>query len=94
MKRSVLAVLVWSLAFLLPGCGRSTDERAADLPFLVNLDLSVALSDIAVPESRVSPDAAPANDDEKMQTLRIIVVPARRHGRGQPLCQTLRGPAV
>lgn len=74
MKRSVLAVLVWSLAFLLPGCGRSTDERAADLPFLVNLDLSVALSDIAVPESRVSPDAAPANDDEKMQTLRIIVV--------------------
>lgn len=74
MRRMIYAFIGVCLAFLSSGCSRSTDVRSDDLPFLVNLDLSVALSDIAVPRSRVSPDAAPANDDEKMQTLRIVVV--------------------
>lgn len=43
-------------------------------PFLVNLDLNVALSDIAIPRSRVSSDAAPANDDEKMRRCASSIV--------------------
>ena len=74
MGRSVYVVVWVCLALLASGCRRSADVSAEEQPFLVNLDLNVALSDIAIPRSRVSSDAAPANDDEKMQTLRIIVV--------------------
>ena len=74
MGRSVYVVVWVCLALLASGCRRSADVSAEEQPFLVNLDLNVALSDIAIPWSRVSSDAAPANDDEKMQTLRIIVV--------------------
>lgn len=74
MGRSVYVVVWVCFALLVSGCRRSADVSTEEQPFLVNLDLNVALSDIAVPRSRVSSDAAPANDDEKMQTLRIIVV--------------------
>lgn len=74
MRRTICAFIGVCLAFLSSGCSRSADVRSDDLPFLVNLDVSVALSDIAIPESRVSPDALPANDDEKMRTLRIVIV--------------------
>lgn len=75
MGRSVY-VVVWvcHCASGVRGCGGVRTYLPKSSPFLVNLDLNVALSDIAIPRSRVSSDAAPANDDEKMQTLRIIVV--------------------
>ena len=78
MGRSVYAVIWMCLALLASGCSRSTEIPSEDRPFLVNLELGVALSDVAVPvlasATRVSPDALPANDDEKMRTLRIVIV--------------------
>lgn len=73
MVRSVFAVILWCLALLVSGCSRNADEWPDDRTFLVNLDLSVEPAEIAAPRSRVT-DADPVTDDEKIRTLRIIVV--------------------
>ena len=49
MGRSVYVVVWVCLALLASGCRRSADVSAEEQPFLVNLDLNVALSDIAIP---------------------------------------------
>lgn len=74
MIRSVAYVVVlWSLLFLSSGCTRTADEPSGE-PLTVTLDLSVSLSDADSSRITRTGDADAANDDEKMQTLRIVVV--------------------
>ena len=75
MKKVAYVIILWLTASLLAGgCSLDTKEDAGE-EVLVNLDISVALSDVAQTLARgVKEDAGPANDDEKMQKLRVVVV--------------------
>lgn len=74
MKRVACVIIFWFTASLLiGGCSRDTKEEAEEKGILVNLDISVALSDVVHSMSRAGLADA-VGDNEKMQTLRIIVV--------------------
>ena len=74
MKKVACVIIFWLTASLLiGGCSRDTKEDAEEKGILVNLDISVALSDVARSMSRAG-YADAVGDNEKMQTLRIIVV--------------------
>lgn len=78
-----IATALWSAALLLSavGCSQSSSDEPAS-PVMVNLDISVATADIAAPGSRAyTPTDAEMDgfvgsetNDERMQTLRIVVV--------------------
>lgn len=76
MKLSALSVILCSL--LLCACisdiGDNGNDRDNDGTLLVNLDISVALSDVSDALTRASGDAGAANDNEKMHTLRVVIV--------------------
>lgn len=66
-------IILWVMVFLLVGCSRNGNEEENDgKEILVNLDIRVALSDVSQPTR--SEDADAESDDEKIQTLRIVVV--------------------
>ncbi len=75
MKR-VASVLILCLA-LLPAffaCSPAVDcNVAGDAPGFVNLDISVVLSDVSDALTKAD-DKDAANDNEKMQSLRIVIV--------------------
>lgn len=75
MKKVAYLIILWWTAFLLVGgCSRDVKEYAED-EVLVNLNISVALSDVARPAVRsVAEYAEAVGNNEKMQTLRVIVV--------------------
>ena len=75
MKKVAYVIILWLTAlFIVAGCSRDAKEDS-EKEVLVNLNINVALSDVAQGESRsVTDDAKAENDDEKMQTLRVIVV--------------------
>lgn len=76
MKLSALSVILCSL--LLCACisdiGDNGNDRDNDGTLLVNLDISVALSDVSDALTRAPGDAGAANDNEKMHTLRVVIV--------------------
>lgn len=73
MKRIAYIVTLGCCALLLAECGKTPDEeRLPEPPVLVNLDISLSLRDVS-PATRAG-DAEAATDDEKMRTLRIVVV--------------------
>lgn len=75
MKKVAWVAILWLMVSLLvTGCSRDTKEETEEEE-LVNLDIRVALSDVASSRSQFEiEDAMPENDNEKMQTLRVIVV--------------------
>lgn len=74
MKKVAHVIILWLTTLLLVGCSQNIKENAGEGVW-VNLDISVALSDVARAESRtVAEDAEAKNENEKMQTLRVIVV--------------------
>lgn len=75
MKKVACVIIFWlTVSLLIGGCSRDTKEDAGE-EVLVNLDISVALSDVAQSLARgVEEDAKPGNDNELMQKLRVIVV--------------------
>ena len=75
MKKVACVIIFWLTAFLLiGGCSRDAKEDAGE-EVLVNLNISVALSDVAQSMARgVEEDAMAKGDHEKMQKLRVIVV--------------------
>lgn len=75
MKRLASSIALCSL-LLFCACGSAVDDfdRNDDRTLLVNLDISVALSDVAETPTRAAEGAAAANDNEKMHTLRVIIV--------------------
>ena len=73
MKKFECIIILWVMVFLLVGCSRNGNEEENDgKEILVNLDIRVALSDVSQPTR--SEDADAESDDEKIQTLRIVVV--------------------
>lgn len=75
MKKVACVIIFWLTASLLiGGCSRDVKEDAGE-EVLVNLNISVALSDVAQSMARgVEEDAMAKGDHEKMQKLRVIVV--------------------
>lgn len=73
MKRLAPSILLYSL-LLFCACESVIDYNdGSDAgPVLVDLDISVALSDVSDALTRADADAA--NDNEKMHTLRVIIV--------------------
>lgn len=75
MPKYIHIVVLWLFASLFAGCGGSDDEiTSAGDPVLVDLSISVSLADVSLPGTRAAADALPAGNNEKMHTLRIIVV--------------------
>lgn len=75
MKKVACVIIFWLTASLLiGGCSRDVKEDAGE-EVMVNLNISVALSDVAQSMTRsVEEDAMAKGDHEKMQKLRVIVV--------------------
>ena len=77
MKKIAYIIIPWAISLLFQGCAHDADSEMFDrgVP-LVNLNISVALADISQSGTRVSDiyPESPVNDNEKMKTLRIIVV--------------------
>ena len=75
MKKVACVIIFWLTASLLiEGCSRDVKEDAGE-EVMVNLNISVALSDVAQSMTRsVEEDAMAKGDHEKMQKLRVIVV--------------------
>ena len=77
MKKIAYIIIPWAISLLFRGCAHDADSEMFDREVpLVNLNISVALSDISQSGTRASDiyPEAPVNDNEKMKTLRIIVV--------------------
>lgn len=76
MNRIVSSIILCSL-LLLCSCGSVADDlnEGHDDTLLVNLNISVALTDISDALAHASRgDADPENDNERMNTLRIVIV--------------------
>ncbi|MBQ7824283.1 MAG: hypothetical protein IJ338_08980, partial [Bacteroidaceae bacterium] len=66
-------VILWLVALFITGCSQSSDEEFSRST--VNLDINVSLSDVSAPVTRgVDRYEGAASKEEKIQTLRIIVV--------------------
>lgn len=72
MKKVACVIISWLTASLLiGGCSRDAKEDAGE-EVLVNLNISVALSDVAQSMARgVEEDAGAKGEHEKMQRLRV-----------------------
>lgn len=77
MKLFASSIILFSL-LLFCSCESSADEQGSggDGTLLVNLDISVALSDISDVQTRAADAdyADTANENEKMHTLRVVIV--------------------
>lgn len=75
MKRLASSIILCSL-LLFCACESAIKDNDIDNDerLLVNLDVSVALSDVSDALTRAGGDAGAANDNEKMKTLRIVIV--------------------
>ena len=81
MRNSVHILILCLVSLFVAGCDESvSDVVAPEKEIWVNLNIGVALSDAAKParSSRVDSYEPAANEAEKMQTLRIVVVD--KHG--------------
>lgn len=77
MRNSIHIAILCLVSLFAAGCDKSvTDAPADEKDVWVNLNIGIALSDSAVPErsSRADVHEKPADEAEKMQTLRIVVV--------------------
>lgn len=78
MKEIAYIIILWITSFFWGGCTHDVDGDISDREtLLVNLEVSVALSDISQAKTRagdITYPEPPAYDNEKMKTLRIIVV--------------------
>lgn len=75
MKRLASSIILCSL-LLFCACESAIEDygRGNDGTLLVNLDISVALSDVSTALTRATKDADAANENEKMHTLRVVIV--------------------
>lgn len=75
MKRSFSSVILSSL-LLLCACGSAIEDNGRDDggTLLVNLDISVSMSDIAGAPTRAGDYEEAADDNEKMNSLRVVIV--------------------
>lgn len=78
MRNSIHIAILCLVSLLAAGCDKSvTDAPAVEKDVWVDLNIGIALSDSAVPERSSRADVrheGPADEAEKMQTLRIVVV--------------------
>lgn len=77
MRNSIHIAILCLVSLFAAGCDKSvTDAPEVEKDVWVNLNIGIALSDSAVPEraSRAGGLEEPADEAEKMQTLRIVVV--------------------
>ena len=77
MRNSIHIAILCLVSLFAAGCDKSvTDAPADEKDVWVDLNIGIALSDSAVPErsSRADVHEGPADEAEKMQTLRIVVV--------------------
>ena len=78
MRNSIHIAILCLVSLFAAGCDKSvTDAPAVEKDVWVNLNIGIALSDSAVPERSSRADVrheGPADEAEKMQTLRIVVV--------------------
>lgn len=77
MRNSIHIAILCLVSLFAAGCDKSvTDAPADEKDVWVDLNIGIALSDSAVPErsSRAGVHEGPADEAEKMQTLRIVVV--------------------
>ncbi len=66
-------VILWLATLFIAGCSQASDEGFSGS--MVNLDINVSLSDVSVPATKgVDGYEGAASKEEKIQTLRIIVV--------------------
>lgn len=75
MKRLFSSVILSSL-LLLCACGSAIEDNGRDDggTLLVNLDISVSLSDIAGASTKAGEYEEAADDNEKMNSLRVVIV--------------------
>ncbi|WP_294627263.1 hypothetical protein [uncultured Bacteroides sp.] len=77
MKKIAYIIIAWFIPLFCGGCSHDTALEIPDSETtLVNLSISVALSDISQAGTRANDTypTPPINDNEKIQSLRIIVV--------------------
>ena len=77
MKKYAHIIIVWFALLFCGGCSHDAVlEMSGSEAMLVNLNISVALSDISQAGTRANDTypTPPINDNEKIQSLRIIVV--------------------
>lgn len=78
MRNSIHIAILCLVSLFAAGCDKSvTDAPEVEKDVWVNLNIGIALSDSAVPERSSRADVlheGPADEAEKMQTLRIVVV--------------------
>ena len=77
MRNSIHIAILCLVSLFAAGCDKSvTDAPEVEKDVWVDLNIGIALSDSAVPErsSRADVHEGPADEAEKMQTLRIVVV--------------------
>ncbi len=77
MRNSIHIAILCLVSLFAAGCDKSvTDAPEDEKDVWVDLNIGIALSDSAVPErsSRADVHEGPADEAEKMQTLRIVVV--------------------
>lgn len=76
MKNLTSSVLIWAFLLLcVCGCSSNDPSEPDDGTLLVNLGISVSLADISQSSTRSGEDySAAENDNEKMKTLRIVIV--------------------
>lgn len=72
--KQLVSFIILCTVLLFSACRSAVDDLddSDDKTLLVNLDISVALSDVSDVLTRAPEDAA--NDNEKMQTLRVVIV--------------------
>lgn len=75
MKRLASSIILCSL-LLFCTCESAVEDydKGNDGTLLVNLDISVALSDVSTALTRATKDTDAANENEKMHTLRVVIV--------------------
>ena len=85
MGKSVYIVFLLAAVLGMSSCHKGKDVEIATKPEPVVLKVKVSLSDL-LPKTRAegdnSPYAVAANDNEKVQTLRVIVVNSRNEVEG------------
>lgn len=76
MRNSIHIAILCLVSLFAAGCDKSvTDAPEVEKDVWVDLNIGIALSDSAVPERSSRADhEGPADEAEKMQTLRIVVV--------------------
>lgn len=94
MGKSVYIVFLLAAVFGMSSCHKGESEEPAVQSEPVMLNIRVSLSDL-LPKTRAegedSPYAVAANDNEKIQTLRVIVVDSRNNVEGNVFMDLMAG---